>query len=127
MSYRSLLTQRCRIRRPTETMTDGIAEVTYPVKSSSVPCRVDLTFSRPQDRERSVPEAGRPADRVGTAFFLADADLQPGDRIELTSGGVIGTFVLGEAVDSVLGRSTRVHHKEVPVKEVPSALAGAPS
>lgn len=118
MSFRSLLGMRCTVLRLMVTDEDGAAAYAFAAVATNVPCRVDLSFLRMGKDTGWVPEAGRPADRSGVAFFMADAPVRPGDRITLTRGGVQGTFSLEGNLDQVPDFDGDLHHYEVGVAEV---------
>lgn len=121
MSLRSLLVHRAEVLRLATTNVDGAA--TYDWDSLGVvPCRVDLSFIRSGKDPVWTPEAGRPADRTGVAFFAAGADVLPGDRIFMVAGGVEGTFELQGTLDFVQDRRGRTHHLECGVIEVAKPL-----
>ena len=122
MSYVGLLTQRCDVLRLNASNTDGAASYSWVVVASSIRVRTDLSYIRPTDPNLGwIPEAGRPDDRVGTAFFLPDAIVRPGDRIRITRGPT-GTFEVKGSLDTVIGRQGYTHHIEARIEEVAKAL-----
>ena len=99
-----------------------------PVKTN-VRLFLDLGFIRMGKDPVWTPEAGRPSERTGVAFFLVSAPLKVGDWIKMTKGPE-GVFEIGPAVDEPW-RPTSKHHLEVSVREIPKAFAagqpGAPT
>lgn len=122
MSFRSLLSQRCDILRMTTQDVDGAPVYDWGTHLTGIRCRVDLSFSRRGKDPEWSQEAGRVSDRTGVAFFLPGVDVQPGDRIVMTGGGINGTFSLEGALDTVIGRRGKVHHVECGVEEVATPL-----
>jgi hypothetical protein len=118
VSFESLLSMRCSVLRLIPTDNEGAATYDFHPIASNVQCRVDLAFLRTGKDTGWTPEAGRPADRQGVAFFLPTAPIRPGDRIKLTQGGVVGTFSLEGNLDQVVDFHGALHHFEVGVMEV---------
>lgn len=121
MSYRALLAHRCTVMRLTESFVNGIPTHTWTDVATNVRCFVDLNFVRLGKDPTWTPEAGRPSDRSGVAFFLGSAPIKNGDRIKMTKGPS-GTFSLEAAIDEAWRPSAK-HHLEISVKEVPKQLA----
>lgn len=109
---------RCTVLRLVVTDVDGAASYDYASVATNVQCRVDLSFLRMGKDTGWTPEAGRPADRTGVAFFMPTAPIRPGDRIKLETGGVRGTFSLEGNLDEVPDFHGNLHHYEVGVTEV---------
>ncbi len=116
MSYRSLLTHRCTVKRLEETFVDGMPQHQWVVKGTAIPCRVDLQFIRQGKDPLWTPEAGRASDRTGVLFIMPSSQVKSGDRI-FVSRGPAGTFQIEGAVDEAWDKDTR-HHIELGIKEV---------
>lgn len=129
MSYKSMMKHRCSILRQDVDLTSGSPIYDWVVVKANVRCFVDLNFIRNGKDQMWTPEAGRPTERTGVAFFLGTAPIKNGDWIKVTKGPY-GIFELQAAVDEAW-RPTDKHHLEVGVQEVPQAFAagqeGAPS
>jgi hypothetical protein len=123
VSFRALLTHRVTVERLEETNVDGAATYEWRPVASNVMAFVDLSYSRPGVDRLVPPEAGRPTDRSGVAFFLPEQNVSSGDRIKLTRG-LKGTFMLDGRFDEVPGRHGTSHHIEVGCTEVPNAQHG---
>lgn len=131
MSFRSLLTHRATLMTTETTVVDGVQSYVWVPVKSNVRCRLDLQYIRSGKDPQWTPEAGRPVDRAGVAFFESGEPVKVGQRLVITKGP-IGTYLVGGddlgAVDEVfLGRGSHVHHLEVGVKEVPGPIAAAAS
>lgn len=124
MSYAALLDHRVTILRYSTQIVDGVEQYVPRTIATGVRCRLDLQFIRSGRDPQWTPEAGRVEDRTGVAFFLSDANVKPGDRIQVTRGPA-GTFQVEGNVDQVFGRRGRIHHLECGVKEVPGPVARA--
>ena len=92
-----------------------------------IACRLDLQFTRPGKDAPMPLVAGRAPDRMGVLFFDMPADasglplVKAGDRFQLVSGPVTGTFELRqvpEIAQDYVGGS----HCEVQAVEVSQAL-----
>lgn len=127
-----MLKHRCRILKMTEESLDGspvIGWTPVPIDTFSNPspaeyaCFLDLTFIRRGKDPQWTAEAGRPADRSGVFFALADIPLTSGDRIQMVKGPA-GTFVAEGAFDEAWTPDGR-HHIEVGVVEVAGQIARA--
>ncbi len=128
MSYRNLLRQRCAIWRMTQINSDGAPTYAYTKVKENVACFLDLTYRRPGLDPKWIPEAERPSDRSGVLFLGPSEPLRPGNRIEMTHGQPKGWFQVTASVDSVVAaRTTRVHHLEMYVQEVQTAIAAGGS
>lgn len=123
MSYRTMLKQRCSIKRLVETEQHGFVVFDWITIASSVPCFLDLSFIRQGKDPLWTPEAGRPSDRTGVWFGLPKVDVRSGDQIVMTKGPS-GTFQVEGAVDEVW-RPGDFHHLELGVKEVGRPIAQA--
>jgi hypothetical protein len=120
MSYGGLLKHRCNVKRLETTFVKGVAQTTWVTKTSNVKCFLDLNFIRKGKDPMWTPEAGRISDRSGVLFLAANANLVPGDRIEMVKGPS-GTFTLEGALDEAW-RPTSLHHYEIGVVEVPNQI-----
>jgi hypothetical protein len=95
-------------------------------------CRIDLGFIR-RGYDMPMPlTAGRAPDRLGLAFFDLATDqngiplVLAGDRLQLLSGPIWGTFDI-RSIPDVAQSYTGAHHVEVQVIEVSQALqSGSP-
>jgi hypothetical protein len=92
-----------------------------------IACRLDLQFTRPGKDAPQPLVAGRAPDRVGLLFYDMPADasglplLKAGDRFQMVSGPVAGTFELRQAPEvaqDYIGAS----HAESQVIETSQAL-----
>jgi hypothetical protein len=92
-----------------------------------IACRLDLQFSRPGKDAPQPLVAGRAPDRVGVLFYDMPADvnglplIKAGDRFQLVSGPIQGTFELRqspEIAQDYIGAA----HAENQVTEVSQAL-----
>jgi len=90
-------------------------------------CRLDLLFTRPGKDAPMPMVAGRAPDRVGVMFCDLPADInglplvKAGDRFQLVSGPIAGTFELRQAPElaqDYIGAA----HAEFQVTEVSQAL-----
>jgi hypothetical protein len=93
--------------------------------TTTLRCRVDVSFVRPGKTMPLVIEAGRAPDRSAVAFFSA-ADgllLRAGDRLRCIVGPISGTWSVDEIPDVIAGYSA-AHHVEVGLKEVAQAVSG---
>ena len=124
MSFLAMLQHRVDIQRPTTGEVDGLDTFEWNTVVSNEPCRLDLQFIRSGRDPQWTPEAGRPADRFGVAFFRNGANVKAGDRLVVKKGPA-GTFLCEGAVDEALGFAGQPHHMEVGVKEVPGPRARA--
>ena len=90
-------------------------------------CRLDLQFIRPGKDAPMPLVAGRAPDRVGVLFYDMPADvnglplLKAGDRFEMVSGPIVGTFELRQ-VTEIAQDFLGAHHGENQVMEVSQAL-----
>jgi hypothetical protein len=121
MSYRTMLKQRCTIRRLVEGTTNGYSTFQWVTVEAGVACFLDLNFIRQGKDPMWVPEAGRPADRTGVWFGMPNVDVRSGDQLVMTKGPA-GTFQIEGAVDQVW-RPGDYHHLEIGVKEVGRPVA----
>ncbi len=136
-AMRALYSSQARVLRLVPSLTQGSAtlawqEVTdfldpYLDTPGRFMCRLDLQYVRPGKMQPMPLIAGRPPDRVGVLFFdcITDGDgkslILAGDRIEMVSGPIQGTFevrVIPEAALSFTG----AHHMEIEVVEVAQSL-----
>lgn len=124
MSFGSLLSHRGVLKRLVETDVDGAPVYDWVSVKTGVRCFVDLSFMRRGKDPGWSPEAGRVADRTGVLFCKPDLPIKPGDRIvvKTKAGREIGTFSVEGALDHVPGRHGEIHHIEVGVSEVATAL-----
>lgn len=128
MSLKSLLRHRCTILRQDIDLASGSPIYQWVEVKTGVRCFVDLNFVRQGKDQLWTPEAGRPTERAGVAFFMSTAPIKNGDWIKMTTGPS-GTFELQAAIDEAW-QPTRLHHLEIAVKEIPAAFVsgqnGAP-
>lgn len=135
---RALYTSVARVLRITPTLDDGgsmtvtwspLAVILDPYLNlpGQIACRIDLGFIR-RGYDMPMPlVAGRAPDRVGVAFFDCVTDVNglplilAGDRLQLISGPITGTFDIRQVPD-VAQQFTGAHHVEVQVIEVSQAL-----
>jgi len=121
MSYRTMLKQRCTVKRLVESEINGYTVFDWVVIETNVKCFLDLNFIRQGKDPMWTPEAGRPADRTGVWFGLPTQDIWSGDQVVMTKGPR-GTFQIEGAVDEVWTPSA-AHHLEIGVKEVGRPVA----
>lgn len=120
-----LLTMRATILRIGGSNSNGRPTYSYDPVASDVPCRLDLTFSRPGKDLPPVPQSGRAPDRVGVLYLPAGTDLRPEDRVEVSlAGELVGTFQVAPMPDQAVGFA-KVHHLEVQVTEVAQMISGS--
>ena len=92
-----------------------------------IACRLDLQFTRPGKDAPMPLVAGRAPDRVGVLFFDMPADvnglplIKAGDRFQMVSGPIVGTFELRQSPE-VAQSYTGAAHCENQVTEVSQAL-----
>jgi len=92
-----------------------------------IACRLDLQFTRPGKDAPMPVVAGRAPDRVGVLFYDLPTDVsglplvKAGDRFQLVSGPVDGTFELRQ-VPEVAQDYTGAAHAENQVIETSQAL-----
>jgi hypothetical protein len=90
-------------------------------------CRLDLQFTRPGKDAPMPLVAGRAPDRVGVLFYDMPADvnglplLKAGDRLQMVSGPIAGTFELRQTPEPAQGYAG-IHHAENQIVEVSQAL-----
>ena len=90
-------------------------------------CRLDLQFTRPGKDAPMPLVAGRAPDRVGVLFYDMPADssglplLKAGDRLQMVSGPIAGTFEL-RTVPEIAQDFLGAHHGESQVLEVSQSL-----
>lgn len=124
MSYKSLLRHRVVIERQAKTTIDGTVVSDWTPVASNEPCFLDFQFIRRGRDPQWTPEAGRPADRSGVAFFGAKSKVRVGDRLRTVKNrGPAGTYMVEGAFDTVYDGRGNVHHIEAGVKEVPPSIA----
>lgn len=116
-----MLQHRCTVKRLTETFENGMPIHQWVEVATNVRCFVDLNFVRLGKDPTWTPEAGRPSDRSGVAFFLGKAPIKNGDHIVMTRGPS-GTFSLEAAIDEAW-QPRKKHHLEVSIKEVPAQIS----
>jgi hypothetical protein len=124
VSYKSLLMHRVDVQRASTTEVDGMQSYEWTTVGSSIRCRLDLNYIRPGVDPQWTPEAGRATDRTGVAFFMAGANVRPGDRL-VCRRGPQGTFLCEGANAEALDSKGLTHHIEVGVREVPGPRARA--
>ena len=96
----------------------------WAIVATSEPCFIDLQFIRRGRDPQWTPEAGRPADRTGVAFFNPTAKVKVGYRLRvLAANGPAGTYMVEGAFDTPYDGMGEVHHIEAGIKEVPPAVA----
>lgn len=92
-----------------------------------IACRLDLQFTRPGKDAPMPLVAGRAPDRVGVLFYDMPADVsglplvKAGDRFQMVSGPIAGTFELRQAPE-VAQDYLGAGHAESQVIEVAQAL-----
>lgn len=127
MSYKAQLRHRCNILELATIQVDGLVSHVWSTVAGGeeVHCFLDLNYIRMGKDAVWTPEAGRPSDRTGVLFLLANAPIKSGHRVEMVLGPT-GTFSVEGAVDEVWA-PRKLHHIEVGVIEVGSPIAkGAP-
>jgi hypothetical protein len=122
VSYASLLVHRVDVQRATVGNIDGLDTYDWNTVATGIHCRLDLQYIRPGVDPQWTPEAGRPTDRTGVAFFPAHSNIRSGDRL-IVRKGPQGTFLAEGAVDDAQDRHGYSHHLEVGVREVPGPRA----
>lgn len=94
------------------------------INSKPWPCRLDISFRRPQD-PLLPPEAGRQPDRQGTLFLSEEhgVQLKPGCRLLISRYHhrtnriePYGTFDIKGSLDEAIAMS-EAHHFEIAVSE----------
>ena len=91
-------------------------------------CRLDLQFTRPGKDAPMPLVAGRAPDRVGVLFYDMPADasglplLKAGDRLQMVSGPIAGTFELRQ-VPEIAQDYLGAHHGESQVIEISAGAA----
>lgn len=99
----------------------------YLAAPGQISCRLDLQFTRPGKDAPMPLAAGRAPDRVGVLFYDMPADVnglplvKAGDRFQMVSGPITGTFELRQ-VPEVAQDYVGVAHAENQVIEVSQAL-----
>lgn len=122
MSYAGLLGHRVTIYRLTQGDVDGQTSYTWDIVATNVPAFVDTSFIRIGKDPTWTEEAGRSPDRSGVAFFKYAANVNPGDRVQVTRGPA-GQFEI-ISKDPVWA-PTRASHVECGIAEVSSQLGTA--
>jgi hypothetical protein len=90
-------------------------------------CRLDLQFTRPGKDAPMPLVAGRAPDRVGVMFCDMPADagglplLKAGDRFQMVSGPIVGTFQVNQ-IPEIAQDYIGAAHAEFQVVEVSQAL-----
>ena len=99
----------------------------YLATPGMIACRLDLLFTRPGKDAPMPLVAGRAPDRVGVLFCDMPADvnglplLKAGDRFQLVSGPIVGTFGVSQ-VPEIAQDYIGAAHAEFQVVEVSQAL-----
>lgn len=136
-AMRALYSSQAKVLRLVPALTAGAANLSWQAVTDildpylDIPgqfrCRLDLNFVRPGKDQLMPLVAGRPPDRVGVLFFdcITDTNGIPlvlaGDRIEMVSGPISGTFEI-RVIPDVAQQFTGAHHVETQVIEVAQAL-----
>lgn len=106
------------------TSVDGTLASDWTTVTTNERCFLDLQFIRKGRDPQWTPEAGRPSDRSGVAFFGPRSKVRVGDRLRVLKGrGPAGTYMVEGAFDTVYNGRGKVHHIEAGIKEVPPAIA----
>ncbi len=90
-------------------------------------CRLDLQFTRPGKDAPMPMVAGRAPDRVGVLFYDMPADssglplLKAGDRYQMVSGPIVGTFEMRQVPELAQGYAG-LNHGENQIVECSQAL-----
>lgn len=136
---RALYSSVAQVRRLTPVLTAGggmsvtwepVTDILDPYVSTpgQLACRLDLQFTRPGKDAPMPLVAGRAPDRVGVLFYDMPADasglplIKAGDRFEMVSGPIAGTFELRQNPEIAQGY-VGAAHAENQVIEVSQALA----
>lgn len=126
MSFQALLIHKCEVQRSEVDLSSGSAELTWKTVKPQVSFYLDLLFLRTGKDPVWTPEAARPSERAGVAFFHPRTPIRNGDRIKVIKGPAQGSyFTLEMAIDEAWRPNGR-HHLECYVRSLPSQITDVP-